>query len=433
MRELKKLFYEEIQQLQKDIQSFLKDKGETPLQTITAEHLFRGLRGLPLAYTPVSSVKADEGVYYRGKPIREVHKLLPRLGTATQPSVESLFAYLLTGKIPTIEETENIRTSFHAVAHVPHHAFNVMDSMPKRSRPITRFCIGVLACTPSAVFQDQYDRGMTKSEHWSYAFEDAVNLVAKLPYIASYVYKKYCTGQDYGDPNYKLDWGGNLAHMMGYRDAETQDLLRLYLFTHAEHGATNVSAHTGRLVSSSLANVFYTYTASMLGLAGPLHGHACEQTSRWIHAFIDAAAQENRSVSDENFVRAYVEKWLDSGQVIPGYGHAELRSEDPRFTIFYELAEEHGMSSEQIEAVRALYKVVPGVLAARGKAANVNPNVDAITGAILHAKGITEYNFYTILFGVSRLIGVAAQYVIDRALQVPIERPMSVSNELFDL
>ncbi len=433
MHELKKTFHTEIQNLQKDIKKLLAEKGEVELGSISIQHLFRGLRGLPLAYTPTSFVSSQQGVFYRGKPIMEVHKLLPRYSNTTQPSVEALFSYFLTGKIPTLKEVETLRTTLHAVAHVPHHAFNVIDALPKRSRPMTRFCIGVLACTPSAIFQDQYDSGIQKSDHWQYAFVDAINLIAKLPFIASYVYTKYCKHTDYKDPDHTLDWGGNLAHMMGYTDTETQDLIRLYLFTHAEHGATNVSAHTARLVSSSLANVFYTYTASMLGLSGPLHGHANEQTVKWLLTLIKKAHSINREPTDTEFLQNYVVQCLDNKQVIPGYGHAALRVEDPRFTMFYQLIEKQGTSSEIIEVVRRLYKIVPKILKEHGKAANINPNIDAITGSVLQTKGIVEHNFYTVFFGISRLIGIAAQYIIDRALQVPLERPVTLSNDIFTL
>lgn len=431
MHKLKKLFYTEIQQLQENIKKLLAEKGEKELGSISIQHLFRGLRGLPLAYTPTSFVSPQQGVFYREMPIMEIHKRLPRYENTTQPSVEALFSYLLTGKIPTLEEVETLRTTLHAVAHVPHHAFNVIDALPKRSRPMTRFCIGILACTPSAIFQDQYDKGIPKSDHWQYAFVDAINLIAKLPFIASYVYTKYCKNTDYKDPDHTLDWGGNLAHMMGYTDSETQDLIRLYLFTHAEHGATNVSAHTARLVSSSLANVFYTYTASMLGLSGPLHGHANEQTVKWLLTLIEKAHASNIDATNPEFLHNYVVQCLDNNQVIPGYGHAALRVEDPRFTMFYELVEQQGISSEIVEVVRRLYKIVPEILQARGKAANTNPNIDAITGSVLQTKGIVEHNFYTVFFGISRLIGVSAQYIIDRALQVPLERPSTLNNDIF--
>lgn len=432
MKQFKDSFKSEIQKLQKEIKEILENKGDVEIGKVTISHLFRGLRGLPLAYTPNSSVDLYKGVSYRSIPINEVHKILPTYADTGQPSIESLFLYLLTGKVPTETEVETLRLNLHAISHVQHYVFNAIDSLPPETPPMTRFCIGILAASNSSQFQEEYDKGLAKSDHWQYAFDDAINLIAKLPRIAGYIYRKHCKNTSDIEPDYTLDWAGNLAHMMGYDDIDTQNLMRLYIFTHAEHGATNVSAHTARLVGSSLSNVFYSYVASMLGLAGPLHGHASEQSVKWLLEVKDACKKSNKSVTDVDFLRNYVEAYLNKGYVIPGYGHAALRVEDPRFTVFYELVEKQGISEEIVNLVKTLYKIVPAILKKQGKATNVNPNVDAITGAVLHSKGIVEDNFYTVLFGVSRLIGVSAQYIVDKALLMPLERPATLSNNLFD-
>ena len=121
----------------------------------------------------------------------------------------------------------------------------------------------------------------------------------------------------------------------------------------------------------------------------------------------------------------YVKKTLEEGRVIPGYGHAVLRKTDPRFIAQKEFAEKYIKNDKLINTVNNLYEVVPPILGSIGKIKNPWPNVDAYSGALLYHYGIKEYTFYTVLFGVSRALGVLASLVMDRVFGLPIERPSS--------
>jgi citrate synthase len=118
---------------------------------------------------------------------------------------------------------------------------------------------------------------------------------------------------------------------------------------------------------------------------------------------------------------------LQSGQVIPGYGHGVLRVTDPRYTAQREFAQKHLPDDENFQIVKMLFDVVPPILIEQGKAKDPWPNVDAHSGVLLVHYGVTEYDFYTVLFGISRAIGVLASLVLDRALGFPLERPKSVT------
>jgi citrate synthase len=124
----------------------------------------------------------------------------------------------------------------------------------------------------------------------------------------------------------------------------------------------------------------------------------------------------------------YAWEVLESGRVIPGYGHAVLRTTDPRFIAFHEFGWSHMAGDPVFRTVDVGYRVIPEVLRRQGKAANPWPNVDAGSGALLHHFGITEQRFYTVLFSVSRALGMAAQLVMSRALGEPIVRPKSVTS-----
>jgi citrate synthase len=251
-------------------------------------------------------------------------------------------------------------------------------------------------------------------------------LLGRLPLLAAYVYRRTYHGGKHIEPaDPKLDWGGNLAHMMGVDKEEFKELMRLYLAIHADHEGGNVSAHTTHLVGSALSDPYLSLSAGMNGLAGPLHGLANQEVVRWIVELKEKIG----NVPTKEQISNYVWETLNSGQVVPGYGHAVLRRTDPRYTAQREFALKHLPDDENFKIVQALFEVVPEILKQQGKAKNPWPNVDAHSGCLLVHYGITEYDFYTVLFGVSRAMGVLASLVWDRGEMLPIERPKSVTTE----
>lgn len=180
----------------------------------------------------------------------------------------------------------------------------------------------------------------------------------------------------------------------------------------SDHEGGNVSAHTGKLVGSALSDPFLAFGASLNGLAGPLHGLANQEVLIWLRRMQSKIGQD---ASDEA-VKEYVWSTLNNGQVVPGYGHAVLRKTDPRYTAQREFALKHLPDDPMFKLVAQVYKIVPDVLLAAGKAKNPWPNVDAHSGVLLTHYGLNEMQFYTVLFGVSRAFGVAAQLIWDRAL-----------------
>lgn len=431
--ELKRIFEAKIAEHKKFLTKLIEKHGNDVLGEMTLAHLFRGIRGLPVCYTPTSHVDPERGVLYRGKTLWELKDLLPKPNKASVPTIEAVLWYLLTGDTPTATQVDTLQKDLNVRAYVPHHVFNAIDALPKKSRPMTRFCIGITAWTTASSFQDSYDKAeLTKADYWSLAFDDVLNLIAGAPQIASYIYRTHCKEVDTIDPNPKLDWAANFTYMMGYKTMDTQDLIRLFMLTHADHSASNVSAHTAHTVGSALANAYYTTAASMLGLAGPLHGHANEQTILWLLEMIKLAEAKGLEEPTPEFIEYYVKDTLQKGRVIPGYGHAALRVEDPRFTMFYDRCKSRGFNTPLLRAVDNIYKITPAILGNMEKIANPNPNMDAITGACLYSEGIVEHNFYTVLFGMARLIGILTQHIIDRSIGQPIFRPKTMSFDMLE-
>ena len=251
-----------------------------------------------------------------------------------------------------------------------------------------------------------------------------MNLIAKLPRLAAYIYRHSFHGGDYIQPDNTLDWAGNFAHMLGKDSTDFKNLMRLYMVIHADHEGGNASAHTTHLVGSTLSDVYISFASGMNALAGPLHGLANQEVVKWIVKMIDIIGTSKPSNSQ---VEEYIHSTISAGQVIPGYGHAVLRRPDPRYMAFREFAEEHIKDDDMVNIVGQLFELVPPILKGLGKVKNPWPNIDGSSGAVLMHYGVTEYSYFTVLFGVSRALGVLASLCWARALGMPLERPKSVN------
>jgi citrate synthase len=214
--------------------------------------------------------------------------------------------------------------------------------------------------------------------------------------------------------------------MMGFEDDGLKRLMRIYMTIHTDHEGGNVSAHTTKLVGSALSDPYLSFAAAMNGLAGPLHGLANQEVIKWVYGMLEEIGTDTPTSEQ---IKKYCEDTLASGRVIPGYGHAVLRKTDPRYMAQREFALKYLPEDKLFATINHLYEVVPEVLKATGKVANPWPNVDAHSGTLLIHYGLKEYDFYTVLFGVSRALGVLASLVWDRYLGLPLERPKSFTSE----
>jgi citrate synthase len=422
MEYIKYRFFQKASQCSKEFQRIKKDHADKVIAHVTLGQVLSGMKGIPLLVTDTSKLDPNEGIRFKGYSIPELREQLPKLSPEGEPLPEGLFYLMLIGEIPTHEDVTNLSKDFATRAHVPQHVFDVIDAMPKNSRPMTQFSAAILALATESIFQKAYRAGVNKKYYWDSTYEDVMNLIAKLPHIAAYIYRRNFYNEKHIEPNPHLDWAGNLAHMMGFDSEDIRRLFRLYMVIHADHEGGNVSAHTAHLVGSALSNPYYSYAAAMTGLAGPLHGFANQDVIHWMFQMIEDL--DTNTPSDEQ-VAAYIQQTLEQGRVIPGYGHAVLRKTDPRFTAQQEFADKYIKEDPLVNLVNQLYRVVPPILSNVGKIQNPWPNVDAFSGSLLYHYGIKEYTFYTVLFGVSRALGVLASLVNDRVYGMPIERPTS--------
>jgi citrate synthase len=292
---------------------------------------------------------------------------------------------------------------------------------------MTQFVVGVMALQTESQFAKKYAQGLSKKDYWEAVFDDSMDLIARLPRVAAYIYRRKYKFGDHIQPNGLLDWAGNFAHMLGYEDDTFKELMRLYMTIHADHEGGNVSAHATHLVGSALSDPYLSFAAGMNGLAGPLHGLANQEVVKWIFEMQEELKTE---LPAKEQIEEYVKKTLSAGKVVPGYGHAVLRQTDPRFTAQMEFGKKHMPDDKLVQTVWNIYEAVPPILQSLGKIKNPWPNVDAHSGSLLVHFGMKEYEYYTVLFGVSRALGVLASLCWDRALGFAIERPKSVTTDL---
>ena len=429
MNNLKDKLYQKIQEHRPKITQLLEEHGDTVIDQVTVAQVIGGMRGIKSLVTDISYLDPFEGIRYRGFTLPEVLAKLPKPDGAEMPFVEGLYYLLLTGEIPTKEEVESLVVDFKNRRVVPRYVWDVIDAFPSNSHPMAILSAAVMSLERESHFSSNYKNGMSKMDYWSTTYEDATNLLAKMPLIGAYIYNKlYHPKKGHRYPDTSLDLGGNFAYMMG-KDSPYDDVSRMYFIIHADHESGNVSAHTGHLVASSLSDIYYATSAMINGLAGPLHGLANQEVLRWLQGLMEQMKGELPSEED---LKAYVWDTLNSGQVIPGYGHAVLRKTDPRYTVQREFCLKHMPKDPLFKYVDALYKVVPDILREQGKAKNPWPNVDAQSGVVQWHYGVTQYDFYTVLFAIGRSFGVLSNIIWDRALGYPLERPKSITTEMLE-
>ena len=420
---------QKIMDTRKRIKGIVTSHGDNKIGEININHIFGGLRGTDLLISDVSFVDAYTGIHFRGFTIDDLLDQLPKAEGSRLPLAGGMYYLLLTGDMPTDEEALAVEEEFRKRADLPYHVADMLRAMPKDTHPMTMFSQAILALQSRSEFSLQYNNGMKRHEYWRPTLTDSLNLVAKTPAIAAAIYNIKYHNREMIPPSQQLDWSANFAYMI-HKDWDDQykDLCRLFFIIHADQGTGNVSAHTAWLVNSALSDVYLSCSAAMNGLAGPLHGRANQDTLEWLLGILDDCA----GCPEENKLEEVIWGTLNQGKVIPGYGHAVLRNTDPRFTAQYAFGKERFGDDELFKLAEMVFKVAPKVLKEHGKAKNPWPNVDAISGTLQYHCGLKEYDFYTVLFGVGRMMGITANLVWARALSAPLERPQSITLDMLE-
>ncbi|KAF1810046.1 mitochondrial citrate synthase-like protein precursor [Eremomyces bilateralis CBS 781.70] len=420
---LKETFAAQIPGQIEKIKKLKKEHGSKVIGEVTLDQAYGGARGIKSLVWEGSVLDSEEGIRFRGKTIPDCQELLPKGPGGNEPLPEGLFWLLLTGEVPTEQQVRELSAEWAARSAVPKFVEELLDRCPNTLHPMAQFSLAVTALEHESSFAKAYAKGIHKSQYWEHTFEDSMDLIAKLPTIAARIYRNVYHDGKVAETQKDKDYSYNLANQLGFAEnGDFVELMRLYLTIHSDHEGGNVSAHATHLVGSALSSPMLSLAAGLNGLAGPLHGLANQEVLGWLTQMKEAIGND---LSDAS-IKDYLWSTLKAGRVVPGYGHAVLRKTDPRYVSQREFAQKHLPDDPMFKLVSQVYKIAPGVLTEHGKTKNPWPNVDAHSGVLLQYYGLTQQNFYTVLFGVSRALGVLPQLIIDRAVGSPIERPKSL-------
>ncbi len=369
---------------------------------ITKDHLETGLRGYPVGYCPTSFVDPQKGLFYINEPISEIAESSPK----------EVIYMLYHQKKGTLSEVDSFFDDLHKRAHLSPETLAAIRALPQKGHPMQLFSSAILI---AGMFDCKGD----------YA-EDCLDIIAKMPLIAAAVITHHA-GWEMGASHPEQGYMENFVRMLNVPNGNYDDLLRIFsLFNvlHYDHGGGNLSTFVGKAVASGLDDMYGSLASSMCALAGPRHGKANQDCLEFTKRMLEQLGEHAEAEDVENLLREKLAK----KELVYGFGHAVLRVEDPRASIFYGVAEKYYKDDPLIKMALLLRKAGPKVLGANPKISNPYPNVDAISGALLTASGFPYPEYYTVLFGLSRIVGIAIQIVYERCRAregkgVPIYRP----------
>jgi citrate synthase len=429
---LKEILKQKIEEFRPRTTKLVKEFGKVIIDQVTIDQAIGGARDIRSLVTDISYLDPQEGIRFRGKTIPETFEALPKAKGSDYPTVESFWFFLLTGDVPTAAQVDEVLKEWKVRQEVPKYVFDVIRALPKDSHPMVMLSTGILALQKDSKFAAFYNSGkFNKMTAWESVYEDASDLVARIAIIAAFIYNLKYRGDKQTPIDQSLDMGANFAHMIGQSE-QYKDVARMYFILHSDHESGNVSAHTTHLVHSALSDPYYSYSAGLNGLAGPLHGLANQEVLDWTIKFQEKYCKGVEPTKE--LVTKALWDTLNAGQVVPGYGHAVLRKTDPRYMAQREFClKTPGLKDDPLfKLVAMIFETAPGVLTEHGKAKNPWPNVDAQSGVIQWYYGLKEWDFYTVLFGVGRALGCMANITWDRGLGYAIERPKSVTTPMLE-
>jgi len=429
---LKQTLKQKIEEFRPRTTKLTKEFGDVVIDKVTIAQAIGGARSVRCLVTDISYLDPQEGIRFRGKTIPETFAALPKAPGSPFPTVEAFWYFLLTGDVPTEAQTAEVLKEWKVRQRVPSYVWDTLRAMPRDTHPMTMLSAGVLTMQKDSKFLAYYNSGnFNKMDAWEAVYEDASDLVARIPVVAAFIYNLKYRSDFQTAPHPELDMGANFAHMIGQVE-DYKDVARMYFILHSDHESGNVSAHTTHLVHSALSDPYYAYSAGLNGLAGPLHGLANQEVLSWTMNFQAKYCADQEPTKE--LIREALWDTLNAGQVIPGYGHAVLRKTDPRYMAQREFClRTPGLKNDPLfQVVSMIFEVAPDVLTEHGKTKNPWPNVDAQSGVIQWYYGLTEWDFYTALFGVGRCLGCMANITWDRGLGYPIERPKSVTTAMLE-
>lgn len=370
---------------------------------VTKDNLETGLRGYPVGYCTTSFVDPQKGLFYVGRPVSEIDRWEP----------EQVIYFLYHGAEGKAEEVAKFSENLHQRAKCSPQLIRHIGQLPRSGHPMKLFSMALLL---AGVFEGR--------NHYR---EDCLNAIAKIPEIAAAVINHHAGWGPTKASKPELGYMENFTQMLNVPGNDRDRLIqafKLFNILHYDHGGGNLSAFVGKAVASGLEDLYGSLSAAMCALAGPRHGKANQDCL----AFVQKLTDELGPDATADAVEAALRDKLSKGELVFGFGHAVLRVEDPRATLLYDVAQKNYPGHPLVRMAALLRQAGTKVLKENPKISNPYPNVDAISGVMLSAAGFPYPDYFTVLFGLARVVGISRQIVYEReeareGKGTPIVRP----------
>lgn len=361
---------------------------EEILFQVTKSHLDTGLRGFPVGTCVTSTVHPQKGLFYADYAIPQVINWEP----------EKVIYLLYTGREGTESEVNDFKKDLKKRAVLSDETRQSILKLPRKGDPMKLFEMAIIL---TGLFQAKNDYR-----------EDGLNLIALIPEIVALVINHHGGWGQTAPSKPELGYMENFAQMLNVpsKTKELAEVLRIFDILHFDHGGGNLSTFVGKAVASGLEDMYGSIAASMCALSGKRHGRANQECLLFVEETLKAVGAD----ANEAEVEKYIRRKLDQGGLVYGFGHAVLRVEDPRATVQYQYAKQHFPQNPLIKTSLLIREAGSKVLKENPKIADPYPNVDAVSGALLSAAGFHYPDYYPVLFGLSRTVGIAIQIIYDR-------------------
>lgn len=392
--------------------SSLKNSSQK-VADLKVSNILGGLRGVPILNSFTSEMHPNKGPLIHGLTLQELINHLPQRHSVPIP--EGMFWYLLTGEVPTTEETVSLIDALDEKSSLPIETIKILDTLPHDFPPIALLSIGILSLTSYSRFNYLYNSG-EKSRLWEGAYEDAMDILAKMTPLLGYI---YCKRHGFeADLSVRGSISSRFCKLVGGENSiNLIRFVKLFLTTYADSDTGSASAQAAKLVSSTLSDPYKSISAALNAVGGHLHGKAMQDSVEWI-------------IKSSTFYKTQALQDIKDGKTIPGFGHAKLLAPDPRYDIIYRYFKTVNPNHHMLKRVEDIVNCVPLLL--KGKVRDPYVNGDFIAGACLFGMGIEDVQMGPCLFGLARTIGCLSNIVWDRALNIPIMYTNSLTLEMLE-
>ncbi len=355
-----------------------------------------GLRGIDVASSKICDVRGKEGkLIYRGFLVQDLAK---------KAGFEEVSFLLLYERLPNKQELLDFGQSLKQKRHIPDNIFTVLKALPPTMNPMD-----VLQTATPLLIRNDKTVGEPGIENTLYSAE---NLIAGMATITA-AWDRIRNNKDIVPPHEDLNHAANFLYMLtgDIPDSETAQFFDTSLVLHAEH-SFNASTFTARQVASTRAHIYAAVSAAIGSLSGALHGGANVRVMQML-----------KEIGSKDNIDAYINRVLDSGDLIMGLGHAVYETDDPRALILGPMSKRMGEIAGQplwYELSKELEQKAKAAFRAK-KQREIYCNVDFYSASLFYAMGIAM-DLFSPVFAVSRISGWSA-HVIEEQFAMAAPKP----------